>query len=224
LTWIAETCKIPVFSASLLAKNWTRMTEDGMMRKIEVPKYIQGLIFDCDGTLVDSMPLHIKAWEHAITSMGGVWDPEFFSAKKGMPEESIIALYNEHHTPRFIPQELLAVKHRFFLANAAGFNPIPCVVEIVHAYAGILPMAVASGGIRKNVEMELEAIGIRNYFLEILTADDDIKPKPSPDLFLEAARRLGVAPEYCQVFEDGDLGLEAARKAGMLATDIRCQS
>jgi HAD superfamily hydrolase (TIGR01509 family) len=82
-------------------------------------------------------------------------------------------------------------------------------------------MAVASGGVRENVDLELEALQIRDVFQAIVTADDDVRPKPSPDIFLEAARRIGVAPEFCQVFEDGDLGLEAARIAGMLPTDVR---
>jgi beta-phosphoglucomutase-like phosphatase (HAD superfamily) len=122
---------------------------------------------------------------------------------------------------RFDPKETLRIKHQFFRQNAADFQPISYVVDVARAYHGILPMAVASGGIREIVDLELDAIGIKNFFEEILTADDDIKPKPAPDLFLEAARRLGIAPEYCQVFEDGDLGLEAARIAGMLPTDIR---
>jgi HAD superfamily hydrolase (TIGR01509 family) len=82
-------------------------------------------------------------------------------------------------------------------------------------------MAVASGGVRENVVLELETLDIRSLFQAILTADDDIRPKPAPDIFLEAAKRIGVPPEYCQVFEDGKLGLQAAREAGMLATDVR---
>jgi HAD superfamily hydrolase (TIGR01509 family) len=82
-------------------------------------------------------------------------------------------------------------------------------------------MAVASGGTRKNVTLELEAIQLKDFFEVILSADDDIRPKPAPDIFLEAARRLGVEPRYCQVFEDGDLGLEAAKAADMLPTDVR---
>jgi HAD superfamily hydrolase (TIGR01509 family) len=75
--------------------------------------------------------------------------------------------------------------------------------------------------VRENVILELETLGIRECFRVILTADDDVRPKPSPDIFLEAAKGLGVSPEHCQVFEDGDLGLQAAHSAGMLATDIR---
>ena len=82
-------------------------------------------------------------------------------------------------------------------------------------------MAVASGSIKENVHHQLEALGIKDYFKVIITADDDIKPKPSPDIFLEAAVRLGVSPNICQVFEDGDLGLQAAHEAGMIATDVR---
>jgi HAD superfamily hydrolase (TIGR01509 family) len=191
------------------------------MNRIEVPKYIGGLIFDCDGTLVDSMPRHMNAWERTITSHGGKWEPEFFVTKKGMPEERIVGLYNRHYGVSFDPAETVRAKHAFFRAHPGGFKPIPHVIDVVRRYRGILPMAVASGGVRDNVDLELRALGIQECFQAIVTADDDIQPKPSPEIFLEAARQIGVAPELCQVFEDGDLGLEAARKAGMLATDIR---
>ena len=82
-------------------------------------------------------------------------------------------------------------------------------------------MAVASGSSMENVDIQLEALGLRSYFQAIVTADDNVRPKPAPDIFLEAAKRINIAPKYCQVFEDGDLGLEAAKKAGMLATDVR---
>ena len=100
-------------------------------------------------------------------------------------------------------------------------KPIPHVVEIACKHQGVLPMAVASGGTRRTVDLELETLQIKDLFGVILTADDDIRPKLAPDIFLEAARKMKVPPEYCQVFEDGDLGLEGARIAGMLATDIR---
>jgi HAD superfamily hydrolase (TIGR01509 family) len=94
-------------------------------------------------------------------------------------------------------------------------------VDIVLHYKDILPMAVASGGTLENVEMQLQSLGIRTLFKAIVTADDNVRPKPAPDIFLEAAKLIGILPEYCQVFEDGDLGLEAAKKAGMVATDVR---
>jgi beta-phosphoglucomutase-like phosphatase (HAD superfamily) len=191
------------------------------MRRIEVPDYIQGLIFDCDGTLVDSMPLHMKAWEYVITLSGGPWDYEFFNSKKGMPETKIVALYNAEFNRAHVPDEIVRTKHEYFRAHASEFKPIVHVVDVVMRYRDILPMAVVSGGIREIVELELKAIHIRDCFKVVLTADDAITPKPAPDLFLEAARRIAVAPENCQAFEDGDMGLEAARLAGMLVTDIR---
>lgn len=191
------------------------------MPKIEVPEYIEGLIFDCDGTLVDSMPLHWNAWKKAVELKGGAWNEEFFASTKGMPEKDIVALYNERFSLNLDPGETVRIKHEHFRSCASQFKPILHVMDIVHRYSGILPMAVASGGVRDNVMLELETLNVRRFFRTILTADDDIRPKPAPDIFLEAANRLGIPPETCQVFEDGDLGLRAARTAGMLATDIR---
>ena len=191
------------------------------MRKIEVPEYIKGLIFDCDGTLVDSMPLHMKAWEYVIASGGGPWDADFFFSRKGTPEKKMVLLFNAQFGRTLDPAEIVKSKHEYFWAHAVELKSVPHVVDVVFQYHGVLPMAVASGGTRENVHRQLEAIRIDRFFKIVLCADDDIPPKPAPDIFLEAARRLGVAPEFCQVFEDGDLGLEAARAAGMTATDVR---
>jgi beta-phosphoglucomutase-like phosphatase (HAD superfamily) len=191
------------------------------MQDIKVPDYVRALIFDCDGTLVDSMPLHLKAWEHVITAGGGAWDHEFFCSKKGTPERTMVTLYNRQFGFTLDPVETVRSKHEYFWLHAGELRPIVHVVAIARKHYGLLPMAVASGGTRKNVSLQLEALQIRDLFPVVLTADDDIRPKPAPDIFLEAARRLRIAPEYCQVFEDGDLGLEAARAAGMLATDVR---
>jgi HAD superfamily hydrolase (TIGR01509 family) len=191
------------------------------MDRIIVPGYIKGLIFDCDGTLVDSMPLHMRAWEYVIAAQGLKWDYEFFFSRKGMPEEDIIVEYNRRFDRTFDPADTVRKKHEYFWSRLEELSPIPHVVAIAQRYHGVLPMAVASGGTGKTVNLELETLHLRRFFPVIITADDDVKPKPAPDIFLEAAKRLGVAPELCQVFEDGDLGLEAARIAGMLATDVR---
>jgi len=191
------------------------------MRRIDVPNFIKGLIFDCDGTLVDSMPLHIKAWEHVVKSQNGPWESDFFMSVSGMPEADIVVLYNEQFGQALDPVETVGAKHEFFRAHPSEFKPIGHVLDVVRRYRDILPMAVVSGGVRDIVELELNALRIKTCFKVILTADDDIEPKPAPDIFLEAARRLRIAPEHCQVFEDGDLGLEGARLAGMLATDVR---
>jgi beta-phosphoglucomutase-like phosphatase (HAD superfamily) len=191
------------------------------MERIIVPGNIKGLIFDCDGTLVDSMPLHMRAWEFVVTSQGGKWDYDFFFSRKGMPEEHIVLEYNGQFECAFDAAETVRIKHEFFWSRLDELKPVADVVEIARRYYGVLPMAVASGGTRKTVDLELRALGLNRYFPVIITADDAVRPKPAPDIFLEAARRMQVEPEYCQVFEDGDLGLEAALAAGMLATDIR---
>jgi beta-phosphoglucomutase-like phosphatase (HAD superfamily) len=191
------------------------------MKSIKVSNYIKGLIFDCDGTLVDSMPLHMKAWEYAVVQSGALWDYDFFFSKKGMPGKDIIELYNQHFQKKLSFDDAVKVKQDYFSTHRNDFQPIQPVVDIVFRYKDTLPMAVASGGTLENVEIQLQSLGIRSFFKAIVTADDDVKPKPAPDIFLEAAKRIDIAPEYCQVFEDGDLGLEAAKKAGMFATDVR---
>jgi HAD superfamily hydrolase (TIGR01509 family) len=191
------------------------------MTKIKVPGYIKGLIFDCDGTLVDSMPLHMKAWKHTLTQVRAVWDYNFFFSKKGMWGEDIIKLYNQQFDNKLHPLKTVRAKEEYFRNHRKFFSPIQPVVDIVLHYKEKLPMAVASGSSRENVDIELVALGIRTLFKAIVTADDDVKPKPAPDIFLEAAKRIGTPPKYCQVFEDGDLGLEAAKKAGMMSTDVR---
>jgi beta-phosphoglucomutase-like phosphatase (HAD superfamily) len=191
------------------------------MKTIEVPNYIRGLIFDCDGTLVDSMPLHMKAWEYAITQAGWPWDYDFFFSKKGMEGKDILDEYGSHIGVPLDKEKICNVKQEYFMRHFTEVQPLEPVVSLALRYAGVLPMAVASGGRLSNVQLELDSAGIGNIFAALVTADDDVLPKPSPEIFLEAARRLNIPPPLCQVFEDGDMGLRAAREAGMLGTDIR---
>jgi beta-phosphoglucomutase-like phosphatase (HAD superfamily) len=196
------------------------LSEPGQ-RKIVVPENIRGLIFDCDGTLVDSMPLHMKAWEHVLSQAVALWDYEFFYSKKGMPERKIVELYNTSFGSGLNPEETVRQKHLFMSKYQREYTPIPPVVDIVLRYHNVLPMAVASGSTREIVSAELDAIGIRHLFHTILTADDGIIPTPAPDLFFQTSLRMNVPPSECQIFEDGELGLFAAQTAGMLAPDVR---
>jgi beta-phosphoglucomutase-like phosphatase (HAD superfamily) len=188
---------------------------------IHVPPQVRGLIFDCDGTLADTMPTHWKAWHETFAAYGKTCPQAFLERCMGIPSVGIVRLYNTTFGEGIDPIRFSAEKDRRSQQGLAQVGPIVPVVDVVRRYRGRLPMAVASGGIRKNVDMALESIGLHGFFETILTADDDVPPKPSPAIFVEAARRLGVDPADCQVFEDGDAGLEAARQAGMIATDIR---
>ncbi len=181
----------------------------------------KALIFDCDGTLADSMPLHMDCWAKAFADFGEPYRPQFLDALKGMKEEKIVQLYNKKFNRDLNPKQLVEIKHRYFQEKTHLIQPIESVVRIAQSYADKLPLAVVSGGRKENVLSTLSGLDIDQLFKVVLTADDPLPPKPAPDMFLEAAQRLGVEPGYCQVFEDGDLGLEAARKAGMKAVDIR---
>jgi len=156
-----------------------------------------------------------------MLSQGALWDYDFFFSKKGMRDEDIVVLYNQRFNTVLDPAHTVEIKHRYFQDHGSDFKPIDVVVDVVRRYNGILPMAVASGGTRRNVTLQLESIGVRNLFAVVLSGDDNITPKPAPDIFLAAAKSIAVPPHLCQVFEDGDLGLEAARKAGMFVTDVR---
>ena len=188
---------------------------------LEVPVWVRGLIFDCDGTLADTLPAHYAAWEETFVALGLACPLEFLIRHNGKPTALIVALYNVEFGQHIDVERFTADKERRTLARLWRVRPMEPVVAVARRYHGQMPMAVVSGSNRANVEQTLRAIGVRELFLAVLTADDGLPPKPEPDLFLEAACRIGIEPCYCQVFEDADAGLEAARRAGMLATDVR---
>lgn len=181
----------------------------------------QALIFDCDGTLADTMPLHWRAWQ-AVTRRHGLDLSEHrFYSLGGVPSRDILKLLSAEQG---IPLDHLAVareKEAEYLPLIAQVEPINAVVGIARRSYGKLPMAVASGGTRHIIEQVLEHLGIRHLFNAIVTSEDVIHQKPAPDIFLEAARRLGVLPHLCRAYEDTELGLEAIRAAGMEAVDVR---
>lgn len=188
---------------------------------IRIGKNIQALIFDCDGTLVDSMPLHYESWRETFEAFGREYPHTFVDERKGMPINKVVEEYNREFNTSIDPEKFITEYELRTLVKLQKVKPIKIVTQIVYQYKGILPMAVCSGSNRKSVETSLKAIGIYNYFDVIITADDHFKAKPAPDIFLEAAKRLNVEPQFCQVFEDSDFGILAARNAGMVATDIR---
>lgn len=197
------------------------MTDVASAPVLVVPGEIRGLIFDCDGTLADTLPLHYVAWEETFAALGLPCPMEFLIQHNGKPTDLIVVLYNTVFGSSIDVERFTADKERRTYALLDRARPIESVAALARRYRGRLPMAVVSGSNRANVERTLRAIGMRELFPVLLTADDGLPPKPAPTLFLEAARRLEVEPRRCQVFEDADAGLEAARRAGMLATDVR---
>jgi HAD superfamily hydrolase (TIGR01509 family) len=191
------------------------------MDKINIPSHIQGLIFDCDGTLVDSMPLHMEAWKAAFGQYGSYYNEDFLFSLKGMKESEIIDLYNKKFNTQLEPQLMVSAKHKYFIEHIDSVKPLELIVEVAKYNYGKLKLAVVSGSVSKIVSLELQTIGIINLFNIILTADDPYKPKPSPDIFIAAASILNIEPKFCLVLEDGEAGLEAAQKAGMETIDVR---
>ena len=181
----------------------------------------QALIFDCDGTLADTMPVHIEAWCDTFCDYGIECPRDFLQTVMGMPAQRIMERFNRLFGHEIDPVAFAREKNRRAREKLAETRPIEPVAAIVRQHSGRLPMAVASGGTRENVVLTLKTIGLLDCFLAVITSDDDVRPKPDPEIFLEAARRMRVSAGLCQVFEDGEAGLEAARRAGMVVTDVR---
>ncbi len=182
---------------------------------------IKGLVFDCDGTLADTMPLHWRAWQ-VISQRHKLHFPEDrFYAMGGVPTRDIIKMLGEEQGLTIDHLSVAKEKEALYLTTLEHVGPIECVVEIARANHGKIPMAVASGGSKNAIGMVLEHLKIRHLFDAVVTSEDVKNQKPAPDIFLEAARRIGVPPQFCRAYEDTDLGMRAIRAAGMDAVDVR---
>ena len=175
----------------------------------------EAYIFDCDGTLADTMPLHYMAWCAALKDDSCVFPEALFYELGGTPTEKIVEILNERCGTALPPRETALKKEEIYIKMIPQILPIEPVIELVNQYHGSRPMAVASGGYRRIVLQTLNALGIADKFDAIVGAEDYVHSKPAPDPFLEAARRLGVPPEKCLVFEDAQIGIQAAKAAGM---------
>ena len=189
--------------------------------KLAPPEPFSALIFDCDGTLADTMPTHYRAWSAALSALGAEFKESQFYAMGGMPTATIIQALNDEYGYTLEVESTHHDKEQRYLTLLHQVTEIKAVADIARAYHGKVPMAVASGGARHVVEATLEAVGLTGLFDVIVTADDVVNGKPDPEVFLKAAERLGVAPADCIIYEDGEVGLEAARVAGIRAIDVR---
>ena len=172
-------------------------------------------IFDCDGTLADTMPTHYRAWQEALGEHAANFPEAMFYELGGVPTARIVEILNERHGLAMPVDVTVEHKESIFLKLSPEIAAIEPVVAIAKAFQGRKPMAVASGGHRRIVINTLRALGIVDLFQTIVCSEDYRRGKPAPDPFLEAAMRLGVTPEKCLVFEDTATGIEAAKAAGM---------
>jgi HAD superfamily hydrolase (TIGR01509 family) len=177
-------------------------------------------LFDCDGTIVDSMPLHYIAWKKALGEWNCEFDEELFYAWGGKPPVQIIAELNKLNDLE-MPVEALAVrKENLYFDLLPDLKPVPEVLEIIQAEQGRIPFAVVSGSTRESIIKSLSMVGLLDRFTVIVGSEDYERSKPAPDVFLAGASRLGVPPEKCLVFEDAEIGVEGAIAAGMAAVRV----
>ena len=188
------------------------------MAVFELPeRAYQAFIFDCDGTLADSMPAHHAAWQRALAAAGANIDFgwELFVRRAGKTLEKTVEELNAEFGFALDPHAVAARQRAEYQGLIPALEAVEPVVEFLRGVAGRFPISVATGGDRPTVEKTLKSIGIYELIPFIVTAFDVPRGKPFPDLFLLAAERMGVSPEVCLVFEDSPLGIEAAERAGM---------
>ena len=189
--------------------------------KILVPKEVKGLIFDMDGTLLNSTPVHYTAWLEACKPFGVEFDYNYFITLTGRPVIELSKDLINHFGMDISAIELVETKEQLVEKNLHNITVIKPVFEVVEAFQGKLPMAVGTGASRERANFLLSESGIIDRFDAIVTSNDVSNYKPHPDTFLKAADLIGVAPADCLVFEDGHLGIDAANSAGMAVIDVK---
>jgi HAD superfamily hydrolase (TIGR01509 family) len=186
--------------------------------KLDIPPGpFAAYIFDLDGTLVDTMPLHYRAWDRAMRRAGlkCPLDEDLFYSMGGVPTRLVAIRIAEHYGLAIDPDDVFHHKESLYMELQADARIIEPVAEFARRAAKTHPMAVASGGPRRIVMRSLELAGLASLFKVVVTPEDVTRGKPSPEMFLLAAKKLGAAPGDCLVFEDADPGIMAAEAAGM---------
>ena len=175
----------------------------------------KALLFDFDGTVADTMPAHLAAWNKALDKYDLTLSREQHLSWAGRPTARIVEMMNELHKTDINPEQFVKEKEAHYLASLNDVTTIASVMEIIEHYHGKIPMAIVTGSRRKIVELTMNQLGIQKYFDTWVCAEDYTQGKPAPDCFLLAAAKVNIAPTDCLAFEDAVLGIEAAHSAGM---------
>jgi beta-phosphoglucomutase family hydrolase len=195
------------------------MSEKAMRLKLPAGKF-SAYLFDCDGTIADSMPLHYVAWKQALGKWNCEFDEQLFYAWGGMPTAEIIATLNKRQGLDMVVETVCMEKETLYYELLPQLKAIAEVVEHIEAQHRRIPFAVVSGGTRESVVASLKAVKLLDKFNVFVCAGDYKKGKPDPEPFLLAAEKLGVNPKDCLVFEDTEMGIQAATAAGMASVRI----
>ena len=177
-------------------------------------------LFDCDGTIADSMSLHYIAWKKALAEWNCTFDEQLFYTLGGTPVAEIVSLLNKKQGLNMPVEGVSSRKESLYMELLPQLKAVPEVVEHIDAQHGRIPFAVVSGSTRESVTASLDSLKLLDRFDTMVCAGDYKKSKPDPECFLLAASKLGVAPESCLVFEDTDMGIQAATAAGMASVKI----
>ncbi|MGC5285535.1 HAD family hydrolase [Micromonospora sp. DT231] len=177
-------------------------------------------LFDCDGTIVDSMPLHYLAWQRALEEWGCEFPEDLFYAWGGRPTADIIVALNEQQGLAMPVAAVVERRESYYEELLPQLAAVPEVVAHIHDAHRRVPFAVVSGSTRASVTASLDALGLLDRFDVLVCAEDYTRAKPDPEAFLLAAEHLGVPPGSCLVFEDTDLGIQAATAAGMASVRV----
>lgn len=188
------------------------------MRELKKNPNAKALIFDLDGTLADTMPVHFLAYKYILVKYGIHFTPELFAKLAGIPAVGTIEKLNEWFGTKMNAEEIGHLKEREYEKIMHKMKPVVPVVSLARKYHGKLPMAVGTGGYKRLAWKTIEILELDKYFDILVSAEDVARPKPFPDTFLKCAELMGVEPKVCEVFEDAMLGIEAAYAAGMMAT------
>ena len=184
------------------------------------PGNFEAYLFDCDGTIADSMPLHYLAWRKALGEWNCDFDERLFYEWGGRPTTEIVSTLNTMRGLSMPVQDVADRKESLYYEFLPQLKVIPEVLEHIEAQHRRIPFAVVSGSTRESVEASLRSLNLLDRFPTLVCAGDYKNAKPAPDAFLLAAERLGVKPGACLVFEDTDMGIQAARAAGMASVKI----
>jgi HAD superfamily hydrolase (TIGR01509 family) len=192
------------------------------MMKLDKHPEAEALIFDLDGTLSDSLPVHIATWHKVCAHFNCEFDPAIFPELTGMPTiQFAYRIIRDNHLEGVDAAEMVRMKQHIFWESIDLLKPHEPVVNLVYQYHKRIPLTVGTGASRRSAELQLKALNIYNMIDAVVTAEDVTEHKPEPQTFLRCAELVNVNPLKCHVFEDGILGMQAAKKAGMFLTDVR---
>jgi len=184
--------------------------------KLKLPEgKFEAYLFDCDGTIVDSMPLHYRAWKKALGEWGCEFSERLFYDWGGLPVAEVISTLNRQQGLQMPVEKVEHRKESLYYELLPQLQAVPEVLEQIEARQGQIPFGVVSGSRRESVVASLTVVNLLNRFQTLVCAGEYQKSKPDPEAFLMAAEHLQVKPEACLVFEDTEMGIQAARAGGM---------